>query len=199
MKDNKLTIRIAHISDAESLLRIYEPYVKNTAITFEYDVPTLDEYKQRINKTLTEYPYLVALIEDEIVGYAYASRFKMRKAYDWAVETSIYIRQDMKRGGIGRFLYNALEEILKQQNVLNLNACIAYSEEEDECVPNDSVAFHERMGYQLCGRFHKCGYKGNRWYDIVWMEKLIGEHSEQQPDFIPIGEINVSEILKEYV
>lgn len=196
MKDAELIIRMANISDAEALLKIYEPYVKNTAITFEYEVPTVDEFAQRINRTLTEYPYLVAVIEDEIVGYAYAGRFKVRKAYDWAVETSIYIRQDMKREGIGRLLYNSLEEILKKQNVLNLNACIAYSE-EDEYLPKDSITFHECMAYKMCGRLHKCGYKNNRWYDIVWMEKLIGEHSGKQPDFIPVCEVKVEEILKE--
>lgn len=192
-----IKIRMADISDAKVLLEIYKPYVINTAITFEYEVPPLEEFENRIQKTLKQYPYLVACVQNEIVGYTYVSPFKERSAYDWAVETSVYIRQDMKRMGIGKRLYDALEAILKRQNILNMNACIAYPAEEDRHLTTDSVKFHETMGFKMCGRFHQCGYKFHRWYDMVWMEKMIGEHRAKQPEVIPVHKINVEEILIE--
>ena len=189
MSETDLRIRIAREEDAGELLKIYAPYVQNTAITFEYEVPTMEEFRGRIRTTLMKFPYLTAVMQDEIVGYAYASPFKERKAYDWAIETSIYIRQDMRRNGIGRQLHGVLEKMLRQQNILNMNACIAYPSEEDEYLTRDSVKFHEQLGYQLVGKFHKCGYKFNRWYDMVWMEKIIGEHLEKQPEVITLNEL----------
>ena len=99
-----------------------------------------------------------------------------RAAYQWAVETSIYIDQREKQKGIGRLLHDALETALKQQGILNLNACIAYTETEDEHLTLGSVHFHKRLGYQQVAHFHQCGKKFGRWYDMIWMEKLIGEH-----------------------
>ena len=154
-----VTIRSAMQQDAEALLKIYAPYVKNTAITFEYDVPTVDEFTGRISNVMQKYPYLVAEISGEPVGYAYAGSFKERAAYDWAVETTVYVREDMKKHGIGRALYTALEEALAAQGILNLNACIAFPENEDEYLTRDSVKFHEKMGFETAGRFHKCGCK----------------------------------------
>jgi phosphinothricin acetyltransferase len=180
-----ITIRTATVKDAEGLLNIYAPYVENTAITFEYEVPTVSEFGKRIEKVLERYPYLVAVRGGEILGYAYASTFKDRAAYDWAVETSIYVRMDKKREGIGSLLYNALEEALAQQGILNLNACIAYTDKEDDYLTNDSVRYHEKCGYKTVAHFHKCGYKNNTWYDMVWMEKFIGEHVENQPSVKP--------------
>ena len=104
-----LTIRTADRQDAEALLQIYAPNVKNTAITFEYDVPSVEEFAGRISKVLQKYPYLVAEVNGEPVGYAYAGPFKERAAYDWAVETTVYVRENMKKSGIGRALYTALE------------------------------------------------------------------------------------------
>ena len=176
-----LTIRTAVEHDAEALLQIYAPYVKKTAITFEYDVPSVEEFAGRISKVLQKYPYLVAEVNGEPVGYAYAGPFKERAAYDWAVETTVYVREDMKKSGIGRALYTALEEALLAQGILNMNACIAFPETEDEYLTRDSVKFHEKMGFETAGRFHKCGCKFGRWYDMVWMEKLIGEHVENPP------------------
>lgn len=173
-----VVIRTARLEDAQALLDIYAPYVMNTAITFEYDVPTIEEFCSRIEKTLSKYPYLVAEMNGEIVGYAYASAFHERPACDWAVEVSIYVRQDKKKLGIGKALYAELERLLKLQNVLNVNASIAYSEVEDEYLTKNSVEFHKHLGYKMVGEFHKCGFKFQRWYSLVWMEKHLGEHTE---------------------
>lgn len=171
-------IRQATIEDAKDILKIYSPYVLETAITFEYEVPTLEEFVDRIRKIIEKYPYLVAEVKGEVVGYAYASTFKDRAAYDWCVETSIYLAKNMRGKGIGKMLYEALEEALKKQNILNANACITYAEAEDEYHTNGSMHFHEKMGYRLIGRFHQCGYKFGKWYDMIWMEKMLGEHTK---------------------
>lgn len=185
MTENRIHIRLADISDAKELLAIYAPYVKETAITFEYTVPSIDEFTERIRNICTRYPYLAAICENEIVGYAYAGVFKERTAYDWAAEVSIYVKKGWHGKGIGRKLYTTLEECLKRQNIVNLYACIASTETEDEYLTHDSIRFHERMSYKLIGEFRKCGYKYNRWYDMVWMEKIIGIHLPEQPEVIP--------------
>lgn len=183
------TVRAASLRDAEALLRIYAPYVEKTAITFEYEVPSIQEFAGRMERTLERYPYLVAEADGVPVGYAYAGPFKTRAAYDWAVETTVYVGGGRKRRGIGRGLYEVLEKALAAQNILNLNACIAYPAAEDPYLTLDSVNFHQRMGYRMVGRFSQCGYKFDRWYDMVWMEKHIGAHTAHQSAVKPFGAI----------
>ena len=174
-----MNIRLATPADAEALLDIYAPYVRDTAITFEYVVPTVEEFRRRIERCCEKYPYWVAVEDGKVVGYAYASAFKEREAYQWAVETSIYVKMGERRKGIGRRLHEALEEALKEQGILNMNACIAFAKTEDEHLTLDSVRFHYKMGYRKVAHFHKCGCKFERWYDMIWMEKFIGEHRKK--------------------
>lgn len=188
-----LTIRPASPEDAGALLKIYAPYVQETAVTFEYDIPSLEEFRGRIKKTLERYPYLAAQADGEIVGYAYAGSFKGRAAYDWSVETTIYLRKEQRRRGIGRRLYLAMEEILRAQNVLNLYACVACPEAEDAHLTKASLEFHSRMGYQVTGEFRKCGYKFGTWYNMVWMEKFLGTHPAEPGPFIPFPELSWSQ------
>jgi L-amino acid N-acyltransferase YncA len=185
--ETDIAIRPAVPGDAEALLGIYAPYVEKTAITFEYTVPSAAEFRGRIEHTLQKYPYLTASCGGKAVGYAYAGPFGSRAAYDWAVETSIYVSFDKRRAGIGRRLYAALEACLAAQGILNLNACIAYppSGADDEYLTSGSVSFHEKLGYRMVGRFSECGYKFGRWYDMVWMEKHIGPHLAVQPPVVP--------------
>ena len=184
-----ITIRPVTLSDTAELLEIYRPYVTETAITFEYDVPTADEFRKRIEDILEKYPYIAAVEDGKIIGYAYAGVFKNRAAYDYDVEVTIYIKKEYRRSGVGKMLYAELERLLKKQGITNLYACIACTETEDKFLTNDSVKFHEKMGYRLVGTFKQCGYKFNRWYDMVWMEKIIGEHLAEQPEFVPYPEI----------
>ena len=100
MEKRNFHLRIAKPEDAEEILKVYAPYVEKTAITFEYEVPSVEEFRGRIENTLQHYPYLVAEDETGILGYAYAGRFQTRAAYDWAVETSIYIRMDTHRDNV---------------------------------------------------------------------------------------------------
>lgn len=185
-----VSIRIARLEDAPALLAIYAPYVEHTAITFEYEAPSLEEFAARMARVLRRYPYLAAEREGRVVGYAYAAPFKERSAYDWSVETSIYVAEDAQRSGAGGALYRALERALSAQNILNVNACIAVpAVEGDPYLTENSARFHAHWGYQLVGRFHRCGYKFGRWYDMIWMEKFLGEHLERPPEVIPFPEL----------
>lgn len=186
---SELQLRTAEAEDAERLLEIYAPYVKKTAITFEDEVPSIGEFQTRIKRTLKTYPYFVALKDGQIVGYAYAGPFKERAAYDHSVELSIYVDLGQRHQHIGGFLYEAIENVLKKQGFLNLNACIAAPIGEDPYLDDNSLRFHEHLGYQLVGRFHQCGYKFDHWYDMVWMEKMLGEHPVPAPAIIPYPEL----------
>lgn len=188
----EIKIRRVCIEDAEAILDIYAYYVLHTAVTFEYEVPGLEEFRQRIRHTLERYPYLLAEADGRITGYAYAGPFKERAAYDWSIETSIYIAEDARGMGIGSLLLDALESILRQQNILNVNACIGVpAGEEDEYLTFASMKFHEKKGYRLVGTFHQCGYKFDRWYNMVWMEKMIGAHRSPQPSVILFPDLRI--------
>ncbi len=185
-----MKIRIATPEDAGQLLNIYSYYVEYTAITFEYQVPSREEFTRRITETLKHYPYIVAEENSRIVGYAYAGRFKARAAYDWCVETSIYVDRDTRGSGVGSALLTTLEGLLKKQNIINVNACISVPRDnEDEYLTFGSEAFHEKKGYRLVGTFHECGYKFHRWYNMIWMEKMLGDHTSHQPNVIPFTEL----------
>ena len=171
---NGVDIRAARVDDAREILEIYGYYVSRTAVSFEYDVPTVEEFRQRMAKTLEKYPYFAAVRGNHIAGYAYAGPFIERAAYQYAAEVTIYLAADERRQGIGKALYGALEAALGEMGIRNLYACIGWPAAEDEYLTWDSARFHERMGYVKCGKFHKCGYKFGRQYDMIWMEKIIG-------------------------
>jgi len=173
---SEILIRPASSSDAQDLLDIYAFYVEKTAVTFEYDTPSLEEFSRRIENTIKKYPFIVAENDRGILGYAYAGVFKDRAAYDHCVEVTVYLRQEACGLGIGHYLYEELERRLREIGILNLYACIAVTDSEDEYLTNRSAKFHKRIGYKTVGRFTKCGYKFGRWYDMIWMEKFIGEH-----------------------
>ena len=161
-----MNIRLAKKSDAAALLAIYAPYVENTAITFEYEVPTIEDFANRIEKTLGKHPYLVAEEDGVVLGYAYASTYYARAAYDWAVELSVYVSQDTRGKGVGSKLYDELEGLLDQMGYMHFLACISLPNE-------DSLAFHAKRGYQQVAHFPKIGYKFERWHDIVWLQKSL--------------------------
>lgn len=173
-----ISIRSANPEDAKELLKIYAYYVTDTAISFETEVPSEEEFKVRIEEVLKSYPFIVACKDDEILGYAYLHSFVGRKAYELSAETTIYLNPDKKKMGIGKKLYSVLEDIAKAQNITNLYSCIGYVDKEDEYLNNNSVQFHEHIGFRMVGKFENCGHKFGRWYHMVWMEKIIGEHGE---------------------
>ena len=168
-----MNIRSATPDDAAAILGIYAYYVENTAISFEYNVPSVEEFRERIANILKRYPYLVLEDDGVIKGYAYAGVFKDRAAYDRSCEVTIYVDQSSKGKGYGRALYEALEDALHQTEITNLYACIGDPIKENEYLTKDSEHFHQHMGYIKVGEFHKCGYKFGRWYNMIWMEKII--------------------------
>ena len=176
MNDFSLSIRSVTPDDAETLADIYGYYVKNTAVSFEYDPPTTDEFRGRISRIMQKHPYIAAVRGERIIGYAYAREFVGRAACNHCVEVSVYVAHDCRRSGAGRALYEEMERLLSDMGILNVYASIAYADEEDEYLTRDSVKFHVRMGYRQVARFHRCGWKFGRWYDLIWVEKFLGAH-----------------------
>ena len=193
-----LTIRFATPADAEALVAIYAPYILKTAITYEYEIPSTAEFAHRIETYSAKYPYLVAEIDGIPVGYAYACPLGSRPAFDWSVETAIYIREDCKGMGIGKALYEKLEAILKAMGIRTMTAAVASVEREDPYLNNASIAFHLRMGFAPVGTFHNAGCKFGRWYDLTWLEKQIGEyeHNPRHPHNVHEITDEVADILK---
>ena len=183
-----MEIRLASMDDAEDILAVYAPYVRETAVTFEYDVPDADTFRRRVETIRKEYPYLVAAEDGKIVGYAYASAFHERAAYRHTAETSIYLARNRRMRGIGTQLYRELEKRLLRQNVFVLYACVTATDRKNDAFLTDgSILFHEKMGYTVIGKHHLCGYKFDQWYSVVWMEKVLRERPEKPEPFIPFS------------
>ena len=176
MMRETMTIRTATMADVPRLVEIYGYYVENTAISFEYDIPSVEEFGNRVQKTLKNYPYLVVEEDGKVWGFVYGDAFVGRAAYRYSCELTIYLDYEARGRGYGRKLYETMEELLKAQGILNLYVCVADPIVEDEYLTKNSERFHTRLGFSKIGVFHKCGYKFNRWYNIIWMEKIIGEH-----------------------
>lgn len=154
-----MNIRLANERDAAQILAIYEPIVRETAISFETDAPTLDEMRQRISDTLNELPWIVCEHQGTILGYAYASRHRARAAYQWSADVSVYVHPQARRQGIARALYASLFQILRLQGFYNLYAGIA--------LPNaGSVGLHESVGFKPVGVYKSVGYKLGSWHDV---------------------------------
>jgi phosphinothricin acetyltransferase len=184
-----LTLRPAVAADAEALIAIYAPYVQKTAITYEYEVPSPAEFRRRIETYSQKHPYLVAEVDGVPVGYAYASPLGSRPAFDWSVETAIYVREDCKGLGVGRALYEALESLLKEQGIRAMTAAIATVSHDDPYLTNASIQFHLRMGFTPVATFHNAGWKFGRWYHLTCMEKAIGTYEENPPHPKSVGEM----------
>lgn len=172
------TARNNSISDAQAISDIYRYYVNNTAITFDIDPPDAAFFEEKIaSSQKAGYPFLVSVLNGQVVGFAYAGAFKNRAAYNKSVEVSIYVRNDLKGQGIGHNLYTQLESQLKSRGFTNLYACIATTDNnKDEHLDKASVVFHSGFGYKTVGHFTKCAFKFDTWYSMVWMEKILIEH-----------------------
>lgn len=161
-----MSVRPATVQDVPRILEIYGPYVENTAISFEYKVPTLEEFTQRFLRITAQFPWLVWVEDGVVLGYAYGSRPFERAAYQWSAEASIYLLPDACGKGIGKKLYAALEQLLKSQGYRKVYAIITTANEA-------SVAFHRAVGYRHTATMPDCGYKFGKWYGTVWMEKEL--------------------------
>lgn len=165
----KFNIRLVDLNDSKAVLDIYQPYVENTIISFEYDVPDIQEWQMRIKNITAEYPWLVCEYDNEIIGYAYGSRHRYRTAYSWAVESTIYLSDKFHRKGIAKILYETLFEALKLQGHVNVYAGVT--------VPNvKSEEFHQAAGFYEIGYFKKIGFKFGAWHDTRWFQLHLVEH-----------------------
>lgn len=175
-------IRFAKEADIPAILDIYGPYVSNTAISFEYSVPTLEEFMERFRSTTAQFPWLVWEEDGVVLGYAYGSLPFGRAAYRWCAAGSIYLAPSAQRKGIGRKLYEALEQLLKAQGYRKLYALITSDNP-------GSLRFHEAMGYRFLAQFSDSGIKFQKLYSVIWMEKTLndGEIPNNFPS--PINEI----------
>lgn len=176
-------IRIALTQDASAMLEIYRPYIANTSITFETDPPSVEAFAGRIAHYLEKYPWLVYEVDGKIAGYAYASQYRERVAYQWSVECSVYIGEAFMRQGIASELYTALFAILKKQGFMNVYAVIN--------LPNDrSVALHERLGFRWFATYEKVGYKLGRWKNVGWWGLQLNDYVEEPPAPVDFSKLN---------
>lgn len=172
-------IRPARLEDAPALQQIYAHYVEHTAYSFEYRPPSPTEFRRRMAEIMQTYPYLVAEVAGELLGYAYAARMRSREAYDWVVETTVYLAPHSKGQGLGRALYDALLPQLARQGVQKAYACItAYN--------TGSIGFHQHLGFVEEGRFFRCGYKMGQWWDIVWLALDLGDFPCPPTPLLPL-------------
>ncbi len=164
-----MTIRSADMNDAEAMLAIYAPYIENTAITFETALPSINDFRERIKTYTAKYPWLIAEEEGTIIGYAYASKHRDREAYQWCVESSVYVLEAYHSKGVAAELYSRLFSMLQASGYVNVYAGITQ--------PNDkSNKFHIKMGFEPVGVYKKIGFKLGRWHDVAWMLKVVNEH-----------------------
>lgn len=188
-----ISIRIANPSDAKAILEIYGPYIKNTSLTFETEIPSERIFADRIEKYLQKWPWLVCEMDGVITGYAYASLYRERTAYQWSVECSVYIHDDFHQSGIGKALYASLFEILKRQGFNNVYAVIN--------LPNDkSVAFHEKCGFTHFATYEKVGYKLGQWKNVGWWRLIINEFGHEPAAPVLFASLNkefLPELFKE--
>jgi len=169
-----ISLRTVKVEDAAELLEIYAPYVKNTSITYEYDVPSVEEFENRIKTITQKFPYIVATENEKIIGYAYAGVFHARKAYEHSCELSIYVDINHHHKGVGSALYDELEKRLLEKDITVLYACIASTPRNpDPYLTDSSLRFHEARGFKYAGKFSGCAYKFDRWYNMVYMEKHL--------------------------
>lgn len=167
-------IRNATLADVPAILDIYSPYILNTTITFEYDVPTISEFEQRFLFITQNFPWLVWEEDGKILGYAYAERPFVRAAYQWAADLAIYLAPEAQGKGIGRKLYEAVEDVIRRQGYFLCYGIVTSANDK-------SRAFHEAMGYHIAAEFPNCGFKFGNWYGTIWYEKRLRSGLPEKP------------------
>lgn len=165
-------IRVVKEADAADVREIYAPYVRETAISFEQSPPSVAEMEQRIETKTGTYPWLVCTHDGTVVGYSYAGPIRKRDAYQWSVESSVYVHPDYQRRGVAQGLYDALFAVLERQGYYNVYAGTA--------LPNPaSTGFHAAAGFDPIGVYEDVGYKNGAWHDVKWWHRSLGELPEQ--------------------
>lgn len=171
---NQYSMRLITESDAEDVLKIYSYYVLESVISFEYVAPSQEDFLQRITTISAQYPWLVFLSGNRIIGYAYASSHRQRTAYQWSCESSVYLLPQFHGKGIARILYRTLFSLLRLQGYFNVYAGVS--------LPNKkSVDFHRSFGFGEVGVFKEIGYKFGEWHDVQWFQFELQQHIYHPP------------------
>ena len=187
--NSKYSIRLITENDADEVLSVYRYYTDNTAVSFEYEAPTKDEYIQRIITNTEKYPWLVCLHNNKIIGFAYASTHRYRAAYQWSPESTIYFAPDFHTKGIGRIIYETLFLLLKLQGYYNLFAGVT--------LPNEkSVGFHRALGFEEVGIFKNIGYKHGNWHHTHWFQIDLAEHILNPPTPKKLNEVITTPVFQ---
>jgi phosphinothricin acetyltransferase len=172
-------IRLATAADAAGIAAIYAPIVRDTVISFEFDPPDAEEMRRRVETTLRFYPWLVCDAAGVVEGYAYAGQHRVRAAYQWSADVSVYIHERCRGRGIGRALYTALLDMLRAQGLFNAYAGIT--------LPNAaSVGLHAALGFTAVGVYRGVGFKFGAWHDVGWWEMRLLPSAEETPA-APLG------------
>ncbi|AJA46245.1 phosphinothricin N-acetyltransferase [Clostridium pasteurianum DSM 525 = ATCC 6013] len=182
-------IRLGKKSDINKILEIYKPFVENTVITFEYEVPTLNDFNVRMLNIQKKYPLLICEINDKVVGYAYASQFGERAAFNWSVELSIYISPKYHKYKIGKSLYFALFEVLKLQGYYNAYAKITSPNVKSEYL-------HKSFGFKLVGIYKNIAFKFGNWQDLACYELNLKDYDKSPLPPKTINEISITPKFK---
>jgi L-amino acid N-acyltransferase YncA len=172
-------VRDATPADAQACADIYAPYVTDTAITFETEVPSVEAMAARIAAATATHAWLVAEDDGAVVGYAYGGPYKERAAYRWSCEVSVYVDRARQRTGAGRALYEALLERLAARGYRMAVGGMT--------LPNAaSVGLHAAMGFETVGTYRRIGYKHGAWHDVAWTQRsLASEASDGDPPSEP--------------
>lgn len=178
----EITLSFAAAEDAEALLGIYRHYVTDTAISFETDAPSAEDFAERIKRTTAFYPWLVCRVDGRIVGYAYASRHRERGAYRWSADLSVYIAEPFHRCGMASALYTALCRLLRMQGLCTVYAGVT-------CANPVSEAFHRSFGFRAVGTYENVGFKQGKWWGVTWFELPLGEYPAEPLSPVPFPEI----------
>ena len=177
-----IVIRPATLEDAEAILGIYEFYIRNTTITFEIEVPTIAAFRERMDKIMAQFPWLVCEVDGEVAGYAYASKHGERAAYRWSADLSVYLHEKFHRRGIASRLYDEVIKLLQKQGYCTVYAGVS--------TPNPrSEGFHAAYGFRCLGEFKNVGYKMGQWLGVAWYELPIAEYKKAPAEPKPVGEI----------
>lgn len=182
-----MSIRFATVQDVPAMLALYQPYIEHTAITFEYDVPSISSFRQRFVDITAVCPWLVWEEHGEILGYAYGAPAFERKAYAWCADLSVYLKESAKGRGIGRALYTKLEQLLEAQGYRVLYALVTTANAP-------SIAFHKALGYREVASFPHCGFKLGQWHGVIWLEKDVGPDTPPETFPTPFSQQNLAEI-----
>lgn len=185
----QISIRLIRETDAEAALAVYRPYVLNSVITFDYEVPSVEEFSEKIRTITAEYPWLVCEYEGKIAGYAYGSRHRSKAAYQWSPESTIYVAEEFHGTGIARILYKTVFEILLLQRFVNVFAGVT--------LPNPaSENFHRSLGFTEIGVFRNIGYKLGKWNDVRWFQLLLSEWKTEPAEPLMIGAVADTEAFE---